>query len=63
MKQYLIYAKKLQNNIGNEASLVGKYPAQCKSEAEYMAMIDPVNHGFYDSMTFFAIPAKVENNE
>ena len=55
MKLYKVYAKRLQNNLGNETELIGVYPAKCASEAVSIAMCDYSNSGIYDLNTYFAM--------
>ena len=54
-REYLVYAKRLQNNPANETSLVGVYPAFNKNEAESMALCDYSNNNIYDPHTYFAV--------
>ena len=55
MKIYRVYAKKIQNNIGGEPSLVGTYEGYNKKNAISKAMNAHENKGFYHLNSFFAV--------
>lgn len=57
LKQYDVYAKPLQNNIGDEPERVSTVIAFNKRDAIFIAMTDPSNTGMYAPASFFAVPS------
>jgi IMP cyclohydrolase len=55
MTEYNVYAKKIQNNIGDEPTFVGTYESYDKKSAISKAANDAANQGIYQNDTFFAI--------
>ena len=55
MERYRVYAQPMQNNIGNEPTLIGEYEGYSKKAAIHKAMNAPENKGIYRLDSFFAI--------
>ena len=58
MRTYNVYAKPIQNNLGNEPVLIAMVGAMSKKSAVHKVRCLPDNRGLYRLDSFFAVVTK-----